>query len=352
MTIKFLLKPLLFLVVLVALLGGAELVVRAFFADGLLDEDIHSPAARKFGEARMLTAVEEDGVRYVGTPNVSVTIRDVLYAHNSVGLRGPDFEEPKPDEVFRILLLGDSTTYGWGVSFEDTCGALTEKHLRDSGRTARRCEVINAGVVGYNNGDAEALYRRLESRIEPDLVLLVWYVNDLDKLGLHLGAHGYPFRDALPTPDGWKKHLWRSVMYRRLAVGNLTRRGDLGTDDPGVRRYCAERITALAQAVRDDGRRFGLVDLPWLESSAGTSLITIDGYRMADESAWLADLAESESIPFLSLLPSVAGEHAGAYWYLRDPPDHHPNALANKRFAGALTTFLMESRLVPMKAEE
>src|SRR5438445_7054761 len=42
---------------------------------------------------------------------------------NSMGYRGPVVGIPKPSCTFRILLLGESTTHGWGVADDQTIDA-------------------------------------------------------------------------------------------------------------------------------------------------------------------------------------------------------------------------------------
>jgi len=54
----------------------------------------------------------------------------------SRGLRGPDFETPSPG--FRVVCIGDSVTFGWGVSDDQTYPA----HLA----TVLGVEVLNAGM--------------------------------------------------------------------------------------------------------------------------------------------------------------------------------------------------------------
>ncbi|MGH7263548.1 MAG: hypothetical protein ACREMB_01680, partial [Candidatus Rokuibacteriota bacterium] len=42
---------------------------------------------------------------------------------NAMGFRGPLVAVPKPPGTYRILLLGGSTTHGWGVGDEETIDA-------------------------------------------------------------------------------------------------------------------------------------------------------------------------------------------------------------------------------------
>ena len=348
MAVKFLRKPLLSLVVFLLLLGGAELSVRLFFSESLKSQNIHAEAARLYAAARMLEAVERDGLRYRGRPGAAVEIRGVRYEHNSLGLRGPEPDQRLPSRRFRILLLGDSNTYGWGVPFEQTFGQVAERLLNERLSSERRIEIINAGFVGYNSGDAEALYRSLEDRVRPDLVLLVWHVNDLERFGFHVDRDGHLFCDPLASPDSWKSLLWSSRIYRKLAVWKSDRL-KLGTFPPGEAEYrwSEEKIAALQEGVARSGRGFAILDLPLIEPSPGGARITSDGYICRDQSLWLAGVARRLAVPLHELLPSIQERGAAAYWVQLDPPDHHPNRLAHEKFADSLSNFLIDRKLVP-----
>src|SRR5438477_8533468 len=68
---------------------------------------------------------------------------------NSHGTRGPEFQTAKPPNTLRILCLGDSRTFGWGLSEAETyCGMLAHL-LQEQVGDQKRIEVINAGVNAW-----------------------------------------------------------------------------------------------------------------------------------------------------------------------------------------------------------
>jgi hypothetical protein len=75
---------------------------------------------------------------------------------NSIGLRGPELVIPKPEDRFRILVIGDSLTFGWGVNDPETFCALVESTLND-GKKMHRVEVVNGGVSGYTTRQERVL---------------------------------------------------------------------------------------------------------------------------------------------------------------------------------------------------
>ena len=92
--------------------------------------------------------------------------------HNSLGFRGPEIAIEKPPGRTRVLVLGDSMTYGVGVEYEETFGAVLET-------LAPRLQVINTGVPGYCGEQQLLLLEEFIGRLSPDVVLVAYFWNDL-----------------------------------------------------------------------------------------------------------------------------------------------------------------------------
>lgn len=91
---------------------------------------------------------------------------------NSKGTRGKEFEEKKTAGVYRILSLGDSRTFGWGLSEAETYSGLLESLLQDHFGDKLKVEVINAGVNAWSYGQIYVYLRDVGMRYNPDLVIL------------------------------------------------------------------------------------------------------------------------------------------------------------------------------------
>lgn len=97
----------------------------------------------------------------------------IEYRINSQGFRGKEVEYEKPKGVFRIILLGDSRTFGFGCSIDKHFSTLLENYFKNT-------EIINLGVSGYGV-DQELLMLKFEGlKYRPDLVLayVVHYRNE------------------------------------------------------------------------------------------------------------------------------------------------------------------------------
>lgn len=141
---------------------------------------------------------------------------------NQHGMRGKAVLRAKPTGWSRIAVLGDSTTFGYGVEASETYSAVLETLIRSKGQ---RCEVLNFGVTGYNTRD-EAI--QLEHRVmafEPDMLILGYNLNDPDT------DHHTNGRVFFAAPKWWEhshltrmlNHLWWRQRRSRLGEGNLFR---------------------------------------------------------------------------------------------------------------------------------
>lgn len=106
---------------------------------------------------------------------------------NSMGYR--DDEEiniEKPEGTYRIITLGDSCTFGWGVNAKDTYSNLLEKRLNESFSNKKAFQVINAGVPGYTSHQGVLLIKHKLIQLKPDLITVAYGWNE---------HYVYPFSD-------------------------------------------------------------------------------------------------------------------------------------------------------------
>lgn len=90
---------------------------------------------------------------------------------NQKGLRDREHAYERSGDSQRILILGDSFAWGYGVEDSERVSQLLEASLG--------VEVINAGVSGYST-DQELLWLREEgSRYDTDLIILFFTGNDI-----------------------------------------------------------------------------------------------------------------------------------------------------------------------------
>jgi lysophospholipase L1-like esterase len=103
-------------------------------------------------------------------------------------------EKPKDAAEYRILFVGDSFTFGWGVEAQQTFAALVQEQLNKS-LPELRVVAINAGVPAYGPENELETVKQLAAKVKPSLVVLGFTENDLENA---VGG-----RDYQTVKDGW-----------------------------------------------------------------------------------------------------------------------------------------------------
>jgi hypothetical protein len=265
---------------------------------------------------------------------------------NAQGLRGTeDYRAAAPPGRYRVVLLGDSFTMGYGVGDADTYPA----------RLQAACPVlqaVNMGQGGYGLDQAYLWHRRDGAALNADLLVLAVIAHDFFRMASdQFIGYGKPVLSArggrltvgnVPVPQTW--HARRLSRQAGALVGNLAvveflrwlggradaPRGDVfaGTVPDEVMAAAALAIDDLAQHARAAGRQFVLVYLPIAEDllRAGPS----------PEAAWMAGHAGRAGLAFIDLTPPMRELPAVVSASLFRPADGHYSVAGNRYVAEAL----------------
>jgi lysophospholipase L1-like esterase len=103
---------------------------------------------------------------------------DGIYKINSKGYRDYEFSENKDPNKKRIIMMGNSCTFGWKVDLEDTYSKRLEKLLNQD-LPEPKFEVINAGMTGYSTYQGLRLLKREILKLHPDIVIISYGWNDM-----------------------------------------------------------------------------------------------------------------------------------------------------------------------------
>jgi lysophospholipase L1-like esterase len=309
-------------------------------------------------------------IRYVLAPNQQGWIDDGLVTVNALGFRGPAVVVPKPPGRFRVAIAGDSLTMGWGVADDETYAARLEPLLR-SGSPSRDADVVNLGVGGYNTRQEVTLLERHVATLQPDLVLIGFYSNDVpDALddteasapgGTRILAEnpraGYVLR-INPTPtDWWNRQLRRSrvIHLAGRAMNQLRGRGEWGMSryamemdmlrdgtSPELEQAWArvavefDRLEALA---REEGFTVGLVVLPCKEQVTGE-------FQSGKYLETIRSLAGARGFHVIDPVPLMRQQAAGRRDLYIPYDRNHPSPEGHALIAQAVHRYLADHGLV------
>ncbi len=205
---------------------------------------------------------------------------------NDGAYRGP-FYPPARDATRRIAVLGDSTTYGFGLPETESWGRFLERLLRDNGHDV---EVLNFGCVGFTITQGYHLYVERVRGYRPDVVVAAFGavnesypalpgLDDEGKIGA-LTALPYRARAFLRRYDAFRwlesltgageapAELDEDVLTRRVTAGEFQR-----------------RIADLKEAVEADGGRLVLVSPPRRRDGEAKHEVTAEYTRALTETA-------------------------------------------------------------------
>ncbi len=238
----------------------------------------------------------------------------------------------------RVLVLGDSFTFGAGVAPNDVWTNVMARALEARGL---HVDLVNAGVEGYDTR-SEALYLfELAPRTPPDVVLLAFLANDVYT---NQPLDAAPPRSAgEPRGEGFALH---SVAWaKRLAVGNdrvysllflVTSRKEYYATPVTARvatqlGVTRELIGTTEAYCRERGIEFAVVSIPQLFSVLASARgYRFDGIDPGLIDANLAELARERGFPWVEMSGPLAEEYAQTRAELYYRVDGHLTAAGNR----------------------
>ena len=277
-------------------------------------------------ERQLKQPSQKAGVVHEHIPGRIAHLMGVDVSINSEGLRDREIAYEKQPGVIRILMLGDSLTFGWGVPVEKTFSKRLEKKLNQPGNE-KKYEVINAGVGNYNIGMEVSYYLEEGYKYDPDIVVLNYFINDAENvpdtapgfMARNFFAYAFLFgkTDALirafsETGD-WKSY------YQNLY------------EEEGLKRI-GVAIKRLSDGTRKHGAKLLFSFLPELR--------ILKDYPFTAQESTVAEIATQYGIPSAKILQYVSAEAPESLWV--SIPDPHPNANANALFADGILKELLK----------
>lgn len=281
----------------------------------------------------------------------------VTYHINGLGFRGPMPEaQPRPG-ARRVVLLGDSFTFGEGVHWPDTFAARLSRQFESATPagegTAGGIECIDLAVPGTDTRDQLEILRRVGIDLQPGLVMLVFTCNDFltsglfpergdersklqeaefaNVVGMYLGqyepAHGLAQWSRLY--DLLARRWQQRRLYERWVATMV------GPETQSARQAIwqqrQQQLRQMRDLCRERGSNFAVVLFPTLVRLGAD-------YPLASLHRELEEFCRAEQIPLLDLLEPLSRFEDRTLWV--HPTDHHPNERAHEIAAEALGPFL------------
>jgi hypothetical protein len=185
---------------------------------------------------------------------------------NAMGLRDRNHAA---SESPRVLGLGDSFTFGWGVEQNDTFLSHLERALR-IGTGSQSASVWKAGLSYTSQAHQDVLLRHIYDGVRPDLVVLAFSEdNDIDENIVWNPNNGVFPQTGEISPDAMRAYrsdfrgeVFRDFAFRHSALVRFFRQRTLRASVAAEVAAVDERLAAhglakapLARMVEDEARR-------------------------------------------------------------------------------------------------
>lgn len=264
--------------------------------------------------------------RLPGHEHRAGTEADLQHVHvriNNLGLRGPDVDVASLRNKKVVVLLGDSLTFGWGVSEAETLPGQLQQRL------GLNYVVLNAGIGNMNLEQLAARWHDLSARLSPDLLVVLPTMRATD-----------------PQQEGRASLLVRKSQLAALAssflnqvAGGVSGREDLATYY--WRNWTGEKMTASLD------RAFSSIAA---DQATGSYKVL---YAMLPETndfinypySFATDIirhrTEAQGWDFIDLFPLFKGEEARKYWVSNY--DIHLNSAAFAKIQGPLGDKILDT---------
>ena len=264
-------------------------------------------------------------IGHVHKPNTEANLMGVPVKINSDGFRDREYPIER-NASRRIIFLGDSLTFGWGVEKAKTFEEIMEAKLSQTVPT----EIINFGTGNYNTEQEANLFLEKGLKYKPDEVTVFYFIND-----------------AEPTPhkSNWEvlgrfrivTFFWSRVKsgFAGFGQNKSFREYYAGLYSDGQPGWIAAKEAFLELRDVCGKKRIALrvILLPELHA--------LEDYPFAAEHHKLLVFLRENGIEARDLAPFFAGErNPMRLWVARD--DAHPNELAHALIAEYSLDFVRE----------
>jgi len=286
------------------------------------------------------------GARYLFDSGFTIPV-----STNSNGYRDKELIDPKPENIYRILALGDSFTWGLGVNADDCWVEMLEQTLNSTEQNSilpqdKKIEVVNTGVGSWNT-EVEASYLAQKGMThKPDAVILGFLSNDfrskttdyiIDEDGylttnlsdgknrLHLQS--LVFNDKSNRPL-WKRFIESSHVIRWASGRRMKteKKMLMHFNDKNSKKKTRDALEKINNVTAAAGIPFYVCVFPTVEDPVPDS----EYQDLMLVGKW----CEEMDVSWVYMGDALTGLPSPELWV--HPRDHHPNAQAHEKYANLI----------------
>ncbi len=318
--------------------------VHAWHSDSILQEGLATVGAGPESDDLSLQHIirwhRNPKIIYDLIPNLSGEFRDHWMTVNADGFRSATVPVSPEQPTFRLVGIGDSVMFGWGVGDGEDYLSLTGRKLSELAK-GQAVDWINSAVPGYNTvNEVETLKEKL-LRFKPDVVVVGYVNNDLFVPGFI----------RKPRPYLSLKHSFLAQWVRNTIDGLHVPDNELRRppDDFRHRTFVGEEQLipeAYREVIGISAFRQALVELDELARAHRFAYVVFAHYGFSPE---VVPILEELGTPVLDAYPVLTRwlrDH-GIDTYRGSPltvseQDSHPSALFHEILAAHLASWIVQ----------
>lgn len=286
-------------------------------------------------------------------PSVDRPAGTVRYQTNSFGMRDKEYSLKKPDDVFRVAVIGDSLTAGRGVKAESLFHSLLEERTNGLPNSALQFEFLNFAVEGYDLRQYAAVLMHKAKLFSPDLILIGLCDNDVYLRSEAEYAKSYtPKEPRTEMQEFLDRHLFYNSFFKsyfylvlREAAKQLTYRNSQEARPQKFREFKKEQqvVDRQFQRIAKEAKE--------LQIPVVAIFLRFSEFGPSQLDEIFADVAQRYGLQYLDLLPFFEKFEDTRQFHIL-PWDRHPNDVAHRLYAEILLEYLLEEKLLPVSNVE
>jgi len=308
----------------------------------------------------VFTKLDDNKLIYALNPNTSKEHKDILYCINSDGFRDRDFSINKPQDTIRIVMLGDSFTFGDGLPIEHTIAKQLECILNENNKN-NQYEVMNFGISGYNTMSEVIFFEQKALKYKPDIVFIMYFLNDPDKTTINFSLGNYGLEVCLFLKDYFsgkiidKKLILqvKNFLGSKLVEKKLKAIHD-NNSDLNTYYHFIHNIPFYWDDVKDSFKKLRkLCDKNNIKTTIAVipelNVSSLSEYDYADIHSLVLNEASTNGFNTIDILPFF--ENLDINSLKLSKFDHHTSAFGNRIIAYSIASLILKTKLMTDKNE-
>ena len=268
----------------------------------------------------------------------------------SENLQGNSYQKQKPENVFRIAVVGDSFTFAPFMQYDDSFTQRLERMLNLKSSN-RKVEVINYGVPGFSSAHEVPLVRQALNE-GADLVMLEITLNDPERkpyqpegITIKQNEQGAIVVETAKGQSWLARHSkLYSFLFGRVSVYKQGKSYEEYFHDLFRDKLAMGEFEGAIKKMKDASNEKKVPLVAVIFPLFGSKLD--DNYPFKDAHEKIGSLLNGISVPFVDLEPIYRGIPAERLQVMPGE-DFHPNEIGHRMAAEGIFCWLSKANLVP-----